>query len=208
MTKIAVIDYGVGNLRSVVKAFGRMGTEVILTSSPSELVSCDVIVLPGVGAFGDGISNLKNLGFVEVLNDEVKKDGKPFFGICLGMQLLAKSSSEMGNNEGLGWIDAKIDKFSFSENSLRVPHMGWDEIHPRTGSEIFEGLDDHPSFYFAHSYHMMCENILDVSSTCEYGYRFPASVEHKNIFGVQFHPEKSQKNGLKLLRNFMTVARR
>ena len=122
MTRIAVIDYGIGNLRSVVKAFGRIGTEVILASSPSELVSCDVIVLPGVGAFGDGISNLRNLGFAEILNDEVKKGGKPFFGICLGMQLLAKSSSEMGNNEGLGWVDAKIDKFSFSTGSFDFLH--------------------------------------------------------------------------------------
>ncbi|HAM95380.1 TPA: imidazole glycerol phosphate synthase subunit HisH [Candidatus Azambacteria bacterium] len=200
---ITIIDYGMGNLRSVAKAFEKIGAQVRVSSSVEDLRNADRIVLPGQGAFGDGMKNLKTLGLIEPLYEEVMKKKKPFLGICLGLQMLARESSEGGIHKGLGFLQATVRRFQIDENSFKVPHMGWDDVIPKSNGILFKGIGEKPNFYFIHSYHMVCDDSDVVAATCDYGEVFTAAVEHDNIFGTQFHPEKSQKNGLQLLTNFI-----
>ena len=197
---IAVVDYGMGNLRSVANALGAVGGTVRVTRAPSDLRAASHIVLPGVGGFGDCAANLRASGLVDVLDEEVRRRGKFFLGICLGMQLLAERSEEADSATGLGWWPGTVRRFSQSA-SLRVPHMGWNDVEPVSGSPLFRGIR-HPAFFFVHSYFLPADTAA-VAATCEYGGSFTAAVARDNIWATQFHPEKSQQNGLRLLENFL-----
>jgi len=195
-----------GNLRSVQKAFEKVGCDAIISSDIDIIKSASKIVLPGVGAFSDGMKHLEELGLLDVLNDEVLKKKKPFLGICLGMQLIAKKSYENGNTEGLGWIDAEVVKFDFSkfEKKLKVPHVGWNNVHYKHKSILFNDIMDESDFYFVHSYYFKTDEDV-VTSITDYGFDFVSSVNKDNIYAFQFHPEKSQAPGLKILENFVTL---
>lgn len=200
---VVVVDYGICNVRSVVKALELVGATVRVSSAPRDLEEAERIVLPGVGAFEHGMTNLAARGLVEPLADQVLGKGKPFLGICLGMQLLARTSHEFGVHEGLGWLPATVTAFTLEEKGLKVPHIGWTEVSLDRASPLFAGVSKAPSFYFVHSYHMVCDSTDVVAASAEYGVRFTAAVQRDNIFATQFHPEKSQDDGLRLLENFL-----
>lgn len=191
-----VIDYGMGNLGSITKAIRFVGGNVLLSANPEDLHRARYIVLPGVGAFGDGMKNLRERGFVPVLEEEVVQKKKPFLGVCLGMQLLAKKSYEFGEHEGLGWIDAEVKELDVKP-PLKVPHVGWNTV------EWIKGDRPPSDFYFVHSYHLVPNNRSVITGVTDYGGEIVAVVEQDNIFGTQFHPEKSQKDGLRLLEYFV-----
>lgn len=200
---IVIINYGMGNLRSVEKAIGLCGGNPIVSNKIEDLERADKIILPGVGAFGEGMNNLRELGLIEALNEEILIKKKPFLGICLGMQLVAKKSYEFGEHEGLGWLDANVKRFP-SNLGLKVPHVGWDDIIIKKRTSLFGKMSlRDPSFYFVHSYYMENNNSEDAVATCIYGIEFTVAVSRENIFATQFHPEKSQKNGLNLLTEFI-----
>jgi len=199
---LAVIDYKMGNIRSVAKAFELLGADVIITSKAGDIEKAERLVLPGVGAFSDGMRNLKELNLINILNKEIVNNKKPFLGICLGMQLLAKESEEFGRHEGLGWVDAEIKGFKFENNKLKVPHVGWNNINIKKPNDLFGGIKNSAEFYFVHSYYMFCKEEI-ITADCDYGIRFAAAIRQDNIFATQFHPEKSQTTGLKLLNNFL-----
>lgn len=197
---IAIVDYGMGNLRSVQKAFEYLGYDAAITDQSKALENASHIVLPGVGAFRDAIAALK----VKDLDGMIKKEvaeGKPFLGICLGMQMLFDRSSEDGEYEGLGLIGGEVVRF---DTDLKIPHIGWNTLYYNKRTALFDGIDDN-YFYFVHSYHAAKVANEDVETTCVYGYEFVASVNRDNIWGVQFHPEKSGDTGLKVLKNFGAI---
>ena len=200
---IAVIDYGMSNLRSIVNAFEAIGTRPLVTREHAALRGAAAIVLPGVGAFSDGMANLRRFDLVDVLEEEVRQKGKPYLGICLGMQFLCRSSEE-GTEKGLGWVEGRVRRIEPASRDFKVPHMGWNDLAVRRRDGLFAGLDEEPAFYFVHSYHAVIEgqSAKAVSSTCWHGTDVTASLELRNLWGVQFHPEKSQGAGLRLLRNF------
>lgn len=204
---IAIVDYGAGNLRSVINAFEAIGQKPYIASKPEELKKAIAIILPGVGAFGDGIANLQKLNFIEPLKEEILVKKKPYLGICLGMQFLADVSMEMGEHSGLGLVNGAVRIISPSNSKFRIPHIGWNNIVVKKRSPLFEGLENEPVFYFVNSFHLdPDESEIDIiSSTCWHGATITASVQKDNIFGVQFHPEKSQQAGLKLLENFIKI---
>jgi len=204
---IAIIDYGAGNLRSVFNAFEAIGQKPYIASKPEELKKANAIILPGVGAFGDGIATLQKLNFIEPLKEEILVKKKPYLGICLGLQFLADVSMEMGEYPGLGLIKGNIRQISPNEQKFKIPHIGWNNIEIKQRSPLFEDLEDEPVFYFVNSFHLdLDESEIDIiSSTCWHGATITASVQKDNIFGVQFHPEKSQQAGLKLLENFIKI---
>ena len=199
---IAVINYNMGNLRSVQNAFSKIGEEVSIISNPDELKNYDKLILPGVGAFGDAIEHLKINGMDEAIK-EYAKSGKPLLGICLGMQLLLESSDEFGEHKGLGLIPGMVRKFDTDKfkTPLKVPHMGWNELFVKKQSQLFDGLEDEIYLYFVHSYHAICDEQYIIGET-EYGYKFASAINRDNIYGFQPHPEKSHDNGLKILKNF------
>lgn len=200
---IAIIDCGISNLRSIAKALEVVGGNVCVSNKANDIRRAERIVLPGVGAFGRAMKNLRGLGLIDVLARQVIEKKKPFLGICLGMQLLASESYEYGVHQGLSWLKATVKPFQFNNNNLRVPHMGWDDVVIESDSALFSDLEKKSTFYFVHSYYMDCDTPGIVAATCNYGGKFPAAVLKDNILGVQFHPEKSQKNGLTLLKNFV-----
>ncbi|TSA38384.1 MAG: imidazole glycerol phosphate synthase subunit HisH [Porphyromonadaceae bacterium] len=200
---VGIIDYGMGNLMSVQHALNFLGAEVKVCENPGSLSDIDRIVLPGVGAFGDCIKNLRQMGFVEPLGDMVMRDGVPILGICLGMQVMARRSFEGGEHEGLGWIDGDVIRIRPEDTSLRVPHIGWNEVHYDSESPLFARLPDICDFYFVHSYFVHCNDPGDVEATCYYGGTITAAIRKKNVFATQFHPEKSQDYGLRILENFL-----
>jgi imidazole glycerol-phosphate synthase subunit HisH len=202
-TAVAVIDYGMGNLRSVAGALEMIGAEPRVTRRPEDLRSAERIILPGVGAFGECAASLRASGMVEALEEEVLRKGKPFYGICVGLQVLAREGREFGTHRGLGWLPAVVQRFAPGEGGLKVPHVGWNEVEPKCESQLFEGLRRDPTFYFVHSYHLVSDDPRLVAAECDYGGRFTAAILRDNIFATQFHPEKSQQNGLRLLENFM-----
>jgi glutamine amidotransferase len=202
---IAIVDYKVGNLRSVARAFEHLGYDVVVSSKKEDIVNAERIVLPGVGAFQKGIQNLKELDLVDTLYNEVVLKKKPFLGICLGMQLLVKVGYETGRHQGLGWIDGECHKFQAESCNLRLPHMGWNDVNIINNNTIFSGLGKNPCYYFCHSYHIVCGNSVQILASCEYGEQFSCAISKENIFAVQFHPEKSFDDGFKLLKNFCTV---
>lgn len=200
---IAIVDYGTGNVGSLGNMLHKIGQTATLASTPEVLERADAILLPGVGAFDRGMGNLQASGLLETLTRRVQGDGVPVLGICLGMQLLARSSEE-GTLPGLGWIDAVCQKFTFppEDRQHKVPHMGWNAVQPRSGENLFSDMEPGALFYFVHSYHVVCADSDDVLGVSEYGGAFTSAVRRGNIFGVQFHPEKSLRFGMRLLRNF------
>jgi glutamine amidotransferase len=202
---LAIIDYGMGNLKSVVNASEALSAEVILTQDPQQIEQADGIILPGVGAFGEGMQSLHSLGLVDVLNKEVIEKKKPYLGICLGLQFLARTGFEDGESVGLGWVEGDV-KLIQPEGEYKVPHMGWNNVEILKESEIFDGLQEDPVFYFVHSFALELdpseEEIL--TSVAHHGQRITASVQKDNIFATQFHPEKSQSAGLLVLKNFIS----
>ena len=199
---LAIVDYGMGNLNSVVKAFENLRTDVMVTQEARDLEKADRIVLPGVGAFAEGMKMLGSLGLVNALREQVVEARKPFLGLCLGMQLIARDSYEMGHHQGLGWIPATVHPIEASEG-IKSIHIGWNDVWPQEGSPLFTGLGPEPNFYFVHGYHMVCDHDASVVATTHYGRSMVAAVQSDNILGVQFHPEKSQETGLSLLRSFV-----
>lgn len=202
---VAIIDYGMGNLLSVQRAFEKCGYEAIITQRPDDLYLADRIVLPGVGAFSDAMANLNTYGWIKPLKDSVINDQVPLLGICLGMQLLADISFEGGETHGLGLIPGQVVKLSPSLEAERVPHVGWNDIFVRNHHPVFKGIEDNSNYYFVHSYHFVPKSEKDIGSTTPYCGEFVSAVVHDNIIGTQFHPEKSQKKGFQLLKNFMEM---
>ncbi len=199
---ITIVDYGMGNLGSIVNMLRFLGVKSLVTSDPAEVSKADKLILPGVGAFDKAVENIKQKDLWNVLNDKVIGSGIPTLGICLGMQLLAKASEE-GQLPGLGWIDAQVVRFKFGGDSgLKVPHIGWNNVRKVQSVPLFEALDDDMRFYFVHSYHLVCNDPGLVTGETTYGYNFCAMLHSRNISGVQFHPEKSHKFGMQILRNF------
>jgi glutamine amidotransferase len=200
---IGLIDYGMGNLLSVYHALDWLGADVRICKHPEDLRQLERFILPGVGAFRDCIANLSRQGFVDGLEEAVIRQRKPILGICLGMQAMARRSFEGGEYLGLGWFDAEVVRLQPSDPALRVPQVGWNQVDYRSGSIFFTGLPAAPDFYFVHSYYMKCASESDVEATCDYGGTVTAAVHKENIFATQFHPEKSQDYGLKVLENFL-----
>ncbi len=199
--RVSIIDYGMGNLKSIANALTAVGADVKVAVSPNDLGAAARIVLPGVGAFGDGMSSLKERGWMEALNEEVMIKKKTFLGVCLGMQLLASASTEHGEHEGFGWISGRVDKISSA--GVRVPHIGWNDVRLVKREGLYSGIDDPQAFYFVHSYVFRPDDPSVVSGVCSYGTDFAASIEKENIYATQFHPEKSHKKGLAVLKNFL-----
>ena len=203
-TRVLIPDFGMGNLHSVERSLSRMNVRPVVSSDPREIQKADRIILPGVGHFGRAMENLSNLKMIDALNEFVLVKQKPVLGICLGMQLMANSSEE-GNVAGLGWIDARVIKFKVQDNlKYKIPHIGWNQILIAKESNLFKNISDFSEFYFIHSYHFSTEKYEDVITETIYENKFPSSVARGNISGVQFHPEKSHKNGSMLLENFIT----
>lgn len=202
---IAVIDYGMGNIASILNMFKRIGNrEVVLTKDAAEIAKADKIMLPGVGAFDSGMKNLQQSSLIPLLNRKALEDKVPVLGICLGMQLLTRGSEE-GVEKGLGWIAADTKKFHFSEQAgLKIPHMGWNYIQVKKQSSLI-GPEPGKKFYFVHSFYVKCDQQQDVLATCEYGQSFDCMIQCGNIFGAQFHPEKSHKFGMELFENFSKI---
>ncbi|MCD4761437.1 imidazole glycerol phosphate synthase subunit HisH [bacterium] len=198
---ILIIDYNMGNVASVKKAFKKISSEAIISKDKEKIKKAKYIVLPGVGAFGDGMKNLKKFDLIEPLYKKVIKEKTPFLGICLGMQLLAEKSFEFGEHHGLGWIRGEVIKLNTKKN-LRLPHIGWNDIKIKQKNKIFKNITDY-NFYFVHSYRLIPDNKSIITSTCQYGDEFASSIQQNNIFATQFHPEKSQITGLQLLKNFL-----
>jgi glutamine amidotransferase len=205
--RAVIVDYGMGNLRSVANAVSSLGAETVVASSPSELERASHVILPGVGAFGDGIEKLRRGGWIAPLDEAVRGRRLPFLGICLGMQLLATSGTEHGTWDGLGWIPGTVTRVGDDDPSLRIPHIGWNDVEVAGAPRLFAGFDPKqvPCFYFVHSYALVPADRAVATGLCTYGAPFVATVEHGNIHGVQFHPEKSHKLGLALLRNFLAL---
>jgi imidazole glycerol-phosphate synthase subunit HisH len=202
---IAIVDHGMGNLGSVSNMLRKIGADSIRTADADQLRRADKLVLAGIGAFDGAAERLAELGLVDVLNALVLERGVPVLGVCLGMQLMARSSQE-GERIGLGWLDADVRRFSFPpEAVLPVPHIGWEVVHPTRPSPIFDGAQSEPRFYFSHAYHLVCHDSGDVAATATYGYEFPAAVHRGNILGTQFHPEKSHVFGLDVYRRFVAL---
>lgn len=203
--KISVIDYGLGNIRSVAKALEAVGARVIITNKPGEILNSSGVVFPGVGAFGRGMENVNKLGLLTPLIKEMNR-GKPFLGICLGLQLLFTESEEHTVSKGFDIIKGKVKRFT---GDIKIPHMGWNQVKitpsitPGIKNQIFDGIDDNSYFYFDHSYYVVPSDINIIAADTFYGRNFTASVIKDNIWGVQFHPEKSGKNGLKILKRFV-----
>jgi imidazole glycerol-phosphate synthase subunit HisH len=203
---IVIIDYGMGNLRSINKAFERLNIQTMISSKKKDIEEAEKLILPGVGHFGNGIKNLKDLDIIDTLQKRVKVDKIPILGICLGLQLFTNSSEE-GNVNGLGFIEAKSIRFNFEDknNNLKIPHMGWNTVKINKSNSLLNSVNDDEYFYFVHSYHVLCENKEDILTTTFYGYEFTSAIQKENIFGTQFHPEKSHSSGLKILQNFSQI---
>ena len=198
---IAIINFGMGNLNSIKNKLERHRIESVITNDMEVIENADKLILPGVGHFKKGMENLHKFKLIEVLNKSVINQKKPIFGICLGMQLFAKSSEE-GNVPGLGWISGYVKKFSFRiNNNYKIPHVGWNNIQIIKNSHLLKDIVHDQLFYFTHSYYLECMNEIIIAET-DYGHSFPSVISHKNISGVQFHPEKSHKRGFQMLLNF------
>lgn len=203
--KTIIIDYGMGNLRSVQKKFQRVGAEVEITSDIAKILVAEKLLLPGVGHFANGVRKLKESGIWDILNKKVIEEKTPILGICLGMQVMAKYSAE-GEVKGLGWFDADVVKFQINNKlKYKVPHMGWNNAVVNKKSDLFKGINNKTVFYFVHSYHMKCKNEKDILATTEYEYEFTSAVQKGNIYGIQFHPEKSHDVGERLIKNFIEL---
>jgi len=198
---IVIIDYGMGNLRSVQKAFERIGVPVKISGISDDIHTAEKLVLPGVGHFKQGMQNIKSRGLFDSLNSAVQDKKIPILGICLGMQLMTEFSEE-GDCDGFGWIKGRTQRFSFVSNGLKIPHMGWNNLLIKKNDSLYNGITADNFFYFVHSYFISCDNEEDILAESNYGNKFVSSFQKGNIFGCQFHPEKSHDSGLKILKNF------
>ncbi len=205
LSKVVIVDYGSGNLNSVKRSLDRMRVNSVVSSDYRDIINSDKIILPGVGHFGKAMSNLKELHLLDSLHEAVLVKQKPILGICLGMELMAKSSEE-GNAAGLGWFDAEIIEFHTSDkNRYKVPHMGWNKISIKKNSPLMKNIVEFSEFYFVHSYHLKTNDESDLLNETKYEVTFPSAIEKDNIFGVQYHPEKSHDAGDQLLKNFIEL---
>lgn len=200
--RVGIIDYGMGNINSVANAVVCCVGRVDICRKPEEIEGLDKIILPGVGAFGDCMKNLKEMGWIDALNSAVIDRGIPILGICLGMQIMAKTGYESGETPGLGWFDSEVVRIPVVEN-LRIPHVGWNSLEYDDSCFLFRGLAAESDVYFVHSYYMKCSEPEEVVATVDYGMPITAAVVRGNIAATQFHPEKSQDIGLTILRNFI-----
>ncbi|WP_026727832.1 imidazole glycerol phosphate synthase subunit HisH [Flavobacterium denitrificans] len=201
--KVVIIDYGMGNIGSIDNMLKYLGVKAVISSEPSVISDADKIILPGVGHFDRAMTNIKDLGLMDVLKEMALVRKKPFLGICLGMQIMCESSEE-GTLPGLSFINAEVKKFEFGTDSkLKVPHMGWNKIYINKSSDILDGLDDDSRFYFVHSYFVKCNNETDILTKTTYGFDFVSSFQFDNLVGAQFHPEKSHRFGVTLFKNFL-----
>jgi len=196
-----IINYNLGNPKSIKNMLSYLGIDAVISDDLNTLKSADRLILPGVGHFAHGMNQLNNLGFTDVIKEHALTQQKPILGICLGMQLMTNFSEE-GDVEGLGLIDAQTKKFQLQDKSLKIPHMGWNEVSWQKESPILNSLSEKPRYYFVHSYFVECNNQNDVLGTTHYGQDFVSAFQHDNIIGMQFHPEKSHKFGMELLQNF------
>ncbi len=198
---IAIVDYGMGNLKSVEKGFQKVGIDARVTNNPRDIDDASGIVLPGVGAFRDCIKNLRESSLITSIIGSIKK-GKPYLGICLGLQILFSESEEFGLSKGLDLLKGRVIRFSFNDKDLKIPHMGWNNIKIRKRPPLLEGIDDNSFFYFVHSYYVVPDDDDIIATTTDYGIEFTSMIWKDNIFATQFHPEKSQSLGLKVLKTF------
>jgi glutamine amidotransferase len=205
MTCAVVVDYGIGNVDSVARAVEECGARVVVSAREEDLAAATHVILPGVGAFGDGMRNLKARGLDSILREQVIVGGIPFLGICLGMQLMATRGLEHGVTEGLGWIDGEVRRLEPTPEDTRIPHIGWSGVEPARPSALLTGVAPGRDFYFVHSYHLVCKDESDVLARTSYCGGFVSAVGRGRIYGVQFHPEKSQKAGFAVLRNFLAA---
>jgi glutamine amidotransferase len=204
---IVVIDNGMGNAGSVLNMIKRAGGSAVISADPDIISQADKLLLPGVGAFDKGIANLKKAEFFSTLQHKVLEDKTPFLGICLGMQMLFEKSEE-GELPGLGWIKGKVKRFDFTDPSLqrlKIPHMGWNIVYPAKENSLLPVNETELRYYFVHSYHVACEQVEDVLAFSHYGYDFTCAVQNDNVYGVQFHPEKSHRFGMALMKSFIEL---
>lgn len=200
---VTIIDYGMGNLGSIANMIKKVGGESIITADKDTIAKAEKLILPGVGAFDNAMKNIAELGIYELLNKKVLEEKAPLLGVCLGMQLLGKSSTE-GNLRGFGWIDAETKKFEL-DAPYKIPHMGWNRIKVQYPNVLIQDDDPDMRFYFVHSYYVKCNRQEDILASTNYGSEFTSAVHHNNIWGVQFHPEKSHKFGMSLFKNFLAI---
>lgn len=203
--KVAIVDYGMGNVDSVARAVQHCGGEPAITSETADFEVANYIILPGVGAFQTGMNNIRSHGLEVVLQQQVLGKGVPFLGICLGMQLLATKGWEGGETEGLGWIEGEIKRLLPDSSDMRIPHVGWNEVIFNQPSSMFQNIPSGKDFYFVHSYHFSCVHPEDEIAHTPYCGGFVSVVGRNNILGVQFHPEKSQRLGLQVIKNFLSL---
>lgn len=202
---VTIIDIGMGNLRSIEKRLNNIDVECQITSNKNKILNASKLILPGVGHFKSAMHNLQQAGLIETLNETVLEKKTPILGICLGMQIMANYSEE-GNCKGLGWFDARVVKFTVKDSLLfKIPHMGWNTAIHKKESQLLKGIKEDNSFYFVHSYHIICHDKNDILATTRYSYDFTSIIEKQNIIGTQFHPEKSHDWGGKLLTNFAMI---
>ena len=205
MIKMLIIDYGMCNLNSVRKKFTKIGIQSTISTDPDKIIAAEKLVLPGIGHFKVAVENLKKSGLWDALNHAVTIKHVPILGICLGMQLMAKHSEE-GGVYGLGWFDAQVVRFKVNDRiKYKIPHMGWNTAKIMKHSSLLNGVSENQEFYFVHSYHYQCQEASEVLTYTDYEYEFCSAVERDNIFGVQFHPEKSHEHGEQILKNFAAL---
>jgi imidazole glycerol-phosphate synthase subunit HisH len=202
VSAVVVIDYGLGNLRSVAGAVTKLGFDAVVSRDHADLERAGKLILPGVGAFGDGMRLLHERGLTPVLNRLVLEERKPVLGVCLGAELMARDSEEFGQHQGLGWIEASVKRIEGGAG-VRVPHVGWNAVHQTAAHPMFDEVPQDALFYFVHSYHIVCDRADTVVGVTEDGALLTAAFARGNIWGTQFHPEKSQRHGLALLGNFL-----
>lgn len=202
--KITMIDYGASNIRSALKAFEHLGADVLLSGDPADVTTAEKLVLPGVGAFGSGMEAVRRLGLDVAIKERVAA-GIPLLGICVGMQLLFDSSDEMGTHAGLGLISGDVTRFEPTDPTHKVPHMGWNQVKHDASHWLMDGVQTGSYVYFVHSYYCRPTRPSAIVATTDYEHDFCAVVAHENVYGIQFHPEKSQKNGLRILQNYLNL---
>ena len=206
MQHITIVNYGMGNLLSIQNMLKKLGQKSEISNDPNVIANASKLILPGVGAYDRAMENIHSMDLFEVLNRKVLEEKTPILGICLGMQLMTKKSEE-GNALGLGWFDAETIKFKFPDKKLKIPHMGWNYVNPRSLNQSLLDYNtaEHKRFYFVHSYFVKCMKEEDIMATTEYGGQFTCAINREHIYGVQFHPEKSHKFGMGLLKEFIQL---